>query len=113
VEEEKRNKFKDSLLNGKTILVLQILYSVILLSVIYQRRVLGYETFVYLVVFLFILLLVFNLVLKLKKITEVKKTYIKLLSVLVSLFMAFTSRMIIIKVEGNLIEDNHVSISQE
>jgi len=113
VEEEKRNKFKDSLLNGKTILVLQILYSVILLSVIYQRRVLGYETFVYLVVFLFILLLVFNLVLKLKKITEVKKTYIKLLSVLVSLFMAFTSRMIIIKVEGNLIEDNYVSISQE
>ena len=113
MEEEKRNKFKDSLLNGKTILVLQILYSVILLSVIYQRRVLGYETFVYLVVFLFILLLVFNLVLKLKKITEVKKTYIKLLSVLVSLFMAFTSRMIIIKVEGNLIEDNYVSISQE
>jgi len=113
VEEEKRDKLKESLLSGKTIQVLQILYSVILLSVIYQRRVLGYETFVYLVVFLFILLLVFNLVLKLKKITEVKKTYIKLLSVLVSLFMAFTSRMIIIKVEGNLIEDNHVSISQE
>lgn len=113
MEEEKRDKLKESLLSGKTIQVLQILYSVILLSVIYQRRVLGYETFVYLVVFLFILLLVFNLVLKLKKITEVKKTYIKLLSVLVSLFMAFTSRMIIIKVEGNLIEDNHVSISQE
>jgi len=113
VEEEKRDKLKESLLSGKTIQILQILYSVILLSVIYQRRVLGYETFVYLVVFLFILLLVFNLVLKLKKITEVKKTYIKLLSVLVSLFMAFTSRMIIIKVEGNLIEDNHVSISQE
>jgi len=113
VEEEKRDKLKESLLSGKTIQVLQILYSVILLSVIYQRRVLGYETFVYLVVFLFILLLVFNLVLKLKKITEVKKTYIKLLSVLVSLFMAFTSRMIIIKVEGNLIEDNQVSIFQE
>ena len=113
MEEEKRDKLKESLLSGKTIQILQILYSVILLSVIYQRRVLGYETFVYLVVFLFILLLVFNLVLKLKKITEVKKTYIKLLSVLVSLFMAFTSRMIIIKVEGNLIEDNHVSISQE
>lgn len=113
MEEEKRDKLKESLLSGKTIQVLQILYSVILLSVIYQRRVLGYETFVYLVVFLFILLLVFNLVLKLKKITEVKKTYIKLLSVLVSLFMAFTSRMIIIKVEGNLIEDNQVSIFQE
>ena len=113
MEEEKRDKLKESLLSGKTIQVLQILYSVILLSVIYQRRVLGYETFVYLVVFLFILLLVVNLVLKLKKITEVKKTYIKLLSVLVSLFMAFTSRMIIIKVEGNLIEDNQVSISQE
>jgi len=113
VEEEKRDKLKESLLSGKTIQVLQILYSVILLSVIYQRRVLGYETFVYLIVFLFILLLVFNLVLKLKKITEVKKTYIKLLSVLVSLFMAFTSRMIIIKVEGNLIEDNQVSIFQE
>ena len=113
MEEEKRDKLKESLLSGKTIQVLQILYSVILLSVIYQRRVLGYETFVYLIVFLFILLLVFNLVLKLKKITEVKKTYIKLLSVLVSLFMAFTSRMIIIKVEGNLIEDNYVSISQE
>jgi len=113
VEEEKTDKLKESLLSGKTIQVLQILYSVILLSVIYQRRVLGYETFVYLVVFLFILLLVFNLVLKLKKITEVKKTYIKLLSVLVSLFMAFTSRMIIIKVEGNLIEDNQVSIFQE
>ena len=113
MEEEKRDKLKESLLSGKTIQVLQILYSVILLSVIYQRRVLGYETFVYLVVFLFILLLLFNLVLKLKKITEVKKTYIKLLSVLVSLFMAFTSRMIIIKVEGNLIEDNQVSIFQE
>ena len=113
MEEEKTDKLKESLLSGKTIQVLQILYSVILLSVIYQRRVLGYETFVYLVVFLFILLLVFNLVLKLKKITEVKKTYIKLLSVLVSLFMAFTSRMIIIKVEGNLIEDNQVSIFQE
>jgi len=73
VEEEKRDKLKESLLSGKTIQVLQILYSVILLSVIYQRRVLGYETFVYLVVFLFILLLVVNLVLKLKKITEVKK----------------------------------------